>query len=123
MIGHLLVEHFMPFRLGFIQYRLQLLRQELERLLEELPALGALKVILIGDLLTDNITPSSIIDLIIVHDTDLSYLDRIDFFISHLRPIVGVQISPLTPSEYSRLESTNLTLFNKIDPEQILYES
>jgi hypothetical protein len=113
----------MPFRLGFIQYRLQLLRQELERLLEELPALGALKVILIGDLLTDNITPSSIIDLIIVHDTDLSYLDRIDFFISHLRPIVGVQISALTPSEYSGLESTNLTLFNKIDPEQILYES
>ena len=113
----------MPFRLGFIQYRLQLLRQELERLLEELPALGALKVILVGDLLTDNITPSSIIQLLIVHDTDLSYLDRIDFFISHLRPTVGVHITALTPSEFSELESTNLTLFNKIHPEQVLYES
>ena len=42
----------MPVRIGFIQYRLQLLRQELERLVAELPALGALKVIITGDLLT-----------------------------------------------------------------------
>ena len=56
----------MPVRIGFIQYRLQLLRQELERLVAELPALGALKVIITGDLLTEDIKPSSIIELIIV---------------------------------------------------------
>jgi len=112
----------MPVRIGFIQYRLQLLRQELERLVEELPALGALKVIVVGDLLTEDISPSSIIELIIVQDTEASYLDRIDFFISHLRPMVGVEISVLTPGEFSKLESNNLTMAKKIKPEGVLYE-
>ena len=31
----------MPVRIGFAEYRAQLLRQELERVLEELPGLGA----------------------------------------------------------------------------------
>ena len=112
----------MPVRIGFIQYRLQLLRQELERLVAELPALGALKVIITGDLLTEDIKPSSIIQLIIVQDTDALYLDRIDFFVSHLRPNVGVEISVLTPNEFSNLESSNLTMFKKIKPEGVLYE-
>ena len=76
----------MPVRIGFAEYRSQLLRQELERVIEELPGLGALKVILIGDLLTGNVHPSSILEMFIVQETEDAYLDRIDFFLSHLRP-------------------------------------
>ena len=54
--------------------------------------------------------------------TLLTSLHRIDFFISHLRPNVGVEISVLTPDEFSKLESNNLTMFKKIKPEGVLYE-
>ena len=113
----------MPIRIGFADYRLQILRQELERVLEELPGYGALKVILVGDMLAGEIKPSSILELVIVQDTSESYLDRIDFFLSHLRPVVGVEICVYTPAEYSALESTNLVMFSKIKTEGILYEA
>ncbi len=115
-------EDLMPVRIGFTEYRLQLLRQELERLISELPGLGALKVILVGDLLTEKIGPSSIIELVIVQETTELYLDRIDFFVSHLRPTVGVDLCVYTPAEFAGLESTNLAMYNRIKPEGILYE-
>ena len=112
----------MPVRIGFAEYRSQLLRQELERVLEELPGLGALKVILLGDVLTGDGKPSSILELIIVQETEDSYLDRIDFFLSHLRPTVGIDISVYTPDEFFDLKEKNLFVSKALKDEGLLYE-
>ena len=112
----------MPVRIGFAEYRSQLLRQELERVLEELPGLGALKVILLGDVLTGNVRPSSILELIIVQETDDTYLDRIDFFLSHLRPTVGIDISVYTPDEFIDIEERNIFVSKALKNEGLLYE-
>ena len=112
----------MPVRIGFAEYRSQLLRQELERVLEELPGLGALKVILLGDVLTGDVHPSSILELIIVQETDETYLDRIDFFLSHLRPTVGIDISVYTPDEFMDIEERNILVSKALKNEGLLYE-
>jgi hypothetical protein len=112
----------MPVRIGFAEYRSQLLRQELERVIEELPGLGALKVILIGDLLTGNVHPSSILEMFIVQETEDAYLDRIDFFLSHLRPTVGIDISVYTPEEVVELETRNIFVRKVLKSGGVLYE-
>ena len=91
----------MPVRIGFAEYRSQLLRQELER----------------GD-----VKPSSILELIIVQETEDSYLDRIDFFLSHLRPTVGIDISVYTPDEFANIEGQNLFVSKALKDEGLLYE-
>ena len=112
----------MPIRIGFAQHRSQLLRHELERVVEELPGLGALKVILTGDLAKRQVRPSSILQLIIVHDTEAPYLERIDFFTSHLRPLVGMDISVYTPTEFSDLQYTNSFVIDALKNGWVMYE-
>ena len=80
----------MPIRIGFAQHRSQLLRHELDRIVEELPGLGAVKVILTGDLARRQVHPSSILKLIIVHDTEASYLQCAFYYPS---PILLPRIS------------------------------
>lgn len=113
----------MPIRIGFAQHRSQLLRHELERVVQELPGLGVLKVILTGDLARRQVHPASILKLIIVHDTEAPYLERIDFFTSHLDPLVGMDISVYTPTEFSALESTNSFIIDALKNGWVMYET
>jgi len=112
----------MPIRIGFSQHRSMLLKSELERVAQELPSLGALKVIAIGDLPRGRVLPGSILQLIVVQDLALNYLDRIDFFISHLRPLVGIDISVYTSSEFAELEKTNLFVMSSLRNGWAMYE-
>ena len=112
----------MPIRIGFGQHRSQLLRYELDRVAEELPGLGAVKVILTGDLARERTLPSSILQLVIVHETEAPYLERIDFFTSHLRPLVGIDISVYTPTEFTELESTSPFVIDALENGSVIYE-
>ena len=71
----------MPVRIGFVQFRRQMLEQELERMLEVLPILGIEKAILTGDLVSGDFTPTSTIDFVFVHETDRPFGRRADFFL------------------------------------------
>ena len=112
----------MPLRIGFSQHRSMLLKRELERVVQELPSLGASKVIAIGDLPRGRVSPGSILQLIVVQDLGLNYLDRIDFFTSHLRPLVGIDISVYTPSEFAELKKTNLFVISSLRNGWAMYE-
>ena len=90
----------MPLRVGFTEYRKQMLEQELEKITEMLPILGLKKVILTGDMVTGHYAPDSRIDLIVVQETDLPFGRRADFFSWHLNSFVAVDTQVYTPEEF-----------------------
>ncbi len=112
----------MPIRIGFSQHRSQLLKHEMDRVVSELPSLGISKAIVVGDLAKYTVTPSSILEMIFVHETEADFLDRIDFFTSHLTPLVGIDISVYTPEEFSQLQNSNLFVMDAIKNGWIVYE-
>ena len=96
----------MPVRVGFSRYRKEMLEQELKTIEELLPILGVEKVILTGDMVTEDYAPDSRIELIVVHKTDQSFGRRADFFSYHLNTRVSVDTQVYTPEEFDTLRET-----------------
>ncbi len=96
----------MPMRVGFSQYRKDLLERELATIEKMLPTLGVEKVILVGDMVNGDCGPDSAIELIFVHDTDRPFGRRADFFSYHLDSQVAVDTQVYTPEEFERLQDT-----------------
>ena len=94
----------MPVRAGFSRYRKEMLERELETILELLPQLGLEKVILTGDMATEDYQPDSRIELIVVQKTDLPFGRRADFFSYHLDTAVAVDTQVYTPEEFEELQ-------------------
>ena len=94
----------MPIRVGFSRYRKEMLERELETILELLPMLGLEKVILTGDMATEDYQPDSRIELIVVQKTDLPFGRRADFFSYHLNSGVAVDTQVYTPEEFEELQ-------------------
>jgi hypothetical protein len=95
---------YMPIRVGFSRYRKEMLERELETILELLPMLGLEKVILTGDMATEDYQPDSRIELIVVQKTDLPFGRRADFFSYHLNSGVAVDTQVYTPEEFEELQ-------------------
>ena len=93
-------------RVGFAQFRKQMLERELESIQEVLPYLGVEKVILTGDVAAGDFTPNSRIELIVVHDTDRPFGRRADFFSYHLGSSVEIDTQVYTPQEFETLKET-----------------
>ena len=93
----------MPVRVGFSRYRKEIMERELQTITEVLPMLGVEKVILTGDMVTDDYAPDSRIELIVVHKTDLSFGRRADFFSYHLDSSVAIDAQVYTPEEFEKL--------------------
>jgi len=100
----------MPMRIGFTNFRQQMLERELDRIIETMPILGIEKAILVGDMVTGKYSPDSRIDLVIVHQTDRCFGRRADFFSYHLNSSVAVDTQVYTPEEFEALQETNPTL-------------
>ena len=60
----------MPVRVGFSEFRTQMLVRDLEAMEEVIPTLGVEKVILTGDMAAGDYKPDTKIELIIFHDTE-----------------------------------------------------
>ena len=60
----------MPLRVGFSEFRKQMLERDLQAIEEGIPILGVEKVILTGDMAAGEYKPDTKIELIIVHDTE-----------------------------------------------------
>jgi hypothetical protein len=93
----------MPVRAGFARYRKAMLEQELETVMQLLPQLGVEKVVLTGDMVTEDYSPDSRIELIVVQKTDFSFGRRSDFFSYHLNTRVAVDTQVYTPEEFEGL--------------------
>ena len=94
----------MGMRVGFAQFRKQMVERELENIRGVLPNLGVEKVILTGEVAAGEFTPNSRIELIAVHNTDLPFGRRADFFSYHLGSSVEIDTQVYTPEEFETLK-------------------
>ena len=113
----------MPVRIGFTQYRKQILERELENITGLLPQLGVEKVILFGDVVTGDIAPDSRIDLIVVQNTDSTFGRRADFFSYHLSSFAAVDCQVYTPEEFEQLENTLPALYAASTQGRVIYSA
>ena len=113
----------MPVRVGFSLFRKEMLEQALTGIEELLPILGVEKVILVGDMVTEDYSPTSSIDLVVIHDTDRSFGRRADFFSYHLDTNVAVNTQVYTPQELEQLQETLPALHSACQNGRIIYEA
>jgi hypothetical protein len=92
---------------GFATQRRQMLDAELERLVAEMPQLGMVRMWITGDLATGRVSAESLLDLVLIQETDEPWHRRADFWNTHLRPRVGIRFNVFTPEEFGRLEDSD----------------
>ena len=86
------------------QRRLKLLQDELDRFISEASGRMRLhRVLLFGSLATGEIHEWSDLDIVVVADTTLPFLDRIKDVMSRFHPKVGMDILIYTPEEWNTL--------------------
>ena len=113
----------MPMRIGFIEFRKQMLERELDTITAMLPQLGIEKAILIGDMVTGEYRPDSSIDLVIVHDVDRPFGRRADFFSFHLGSAVAVDTQVYTPEEFETLKDTLPALHSACEKGRVIFDA
>ncbi len=92
----------MPMRVGFVQHRMRLLQEELEKIIGMLPQLGVKKAILLNPLYPGTIEPDTSLKLVMIMDDDRPFVRRPDFFYSHLSPketsakVCNLAVTPVT---------------------------
>ena len=91
------------------------LQAELKRFLPILiNQFKALKIIVFGSLAGNEVSEWSDLDIVVVRDTPLRFLDRIAELIQALQPRVGVDLLVYTPDEWNRLIKENLFIKQEI---------
>lgn len=83
------------------------LRTELMRLREALREMGAQQVILFGSAARGEARFGSDLDLLVVLETDLNFVERLAFLYRTLLPRVDVDILAYTPEEMADLQESN----------------
>jgi len=81
------------------------LQQELARLVKESVALGVQRIVLFGSLAREEAGLLSDLDLLIVWDTPLSFLERTVALYRALQPQVAVDLLVYTPAEMIRMKN------------------
>jgi predicted nucleotidyltransferase len=113
----------MPVRVGFTQFRKEMLERELQGIQELLPTLGVEKVILTGDMATGDYAPDSGIDLIVVQKTELPFGRRADFFTYHFNTTVAVGTQVYTPEEFETLRETLPALYQACKEGRVIFNA
>ena len=113
----------MPVRIGFARFRREALEKELERITGMMAQLGVQKAILIGDLATGRVGPDSSLDLIMVQDIPGSFTRRMDFFTSHLGPMLATNYLVYTQEEFGTLKDTSPFLRVALSSGRVVHEA
>jgi hypothetical protein len=99
-----------PIVFGFSIHRHGVLEAELRRFADEMPTLGAERVILIGAQARGACEPDTELVLVVVQETGEAGHRRSDFWTTHLRPRVGTHFLVYTPAELASLEDLDPVL-------------
>ncbi|MGC8787595.1 MAG: nucleotidyltransferase domain-containing protein [Anaerolineae bacterium] len=98
------------------------LRRELVRLTKAAAEMGVQRVILFGSLLHGEASLYSDLDLLIIWDTPLSFLERTVELYRRLQPRVATDLLVYTPSEMQRMAHTSLVR-QALREGKVLYEA
>jgi predicted nucleotidyltransferase len=104
--------------------RRRLLQRELKRWLPLLVEnMKPERIIVFGSLAENHVSEWSDVDLVIVHETNLRFLQRAKEAMLLTRPKVGVDFLIYTPQEFSRLSKERLFFREEIlNKGKVLYE-
>jgi predicted nucleotidyltransferase len=98
------------------------LRRELERMLGLLRGRPEVrKVILFGSLATGKVGRHSDLDLMVVMQTELRFLDRLDVLYRLLCPRVALEVLAYTEEEFARLSGESRWMQRALTQAQVLY--
>jgi hypothetical protein len=100
----------LPIVFGFSNHRKNCLERELSKFSNESKQLGAKSLGVFGDYPLGKITPDTPLDLIIIQETEKEFINRDEFWITHLRPSVHTRFFVYTPEEYKNLNTHNYTI-------------
>lgn len=70
----------------------------------------------------DDIGSHSDIDLLVIWDTDMPFLKRLDVFSSAIQPDVAMDILVYTPKEITKAAQINTFIRKAIQEGEVLYE-
>jgi predicted nucleotidyltransferase len=101
---------------------IEALVRETKRISAEVIKMGARKVILFGSMIQDNAGLSSDLDLLIVMDSDLDFIERSADIFRRLKPEVGADIMVYTPDEFEKMKA-NPFIQKIIGEGRVLYET
>ncbi|GFN23145.1 nucleotidyltransferase domain-containing protein [Thermanaeromonas sp. C210] len=106
-----------------ISLRRKLLLKEAERITQKLAGLGVQKVILFGSLGKGRVHSGSDLDLLVVWDTELRFMDRLDVIYRTVSPAVALDLLVYTPEEFAELVRTRPFIRQIVNEGKILYEA
>ncbi len=98
--------------------RIEMLNNELERIREELISLGAVKIILFGSAVRNELGIFSDLDIIAVMKSDLSFIDRVKHVYEIIKPR-SADILVYTPEE---LKEERPFITNALKGSRVIYE-
>lgn len=102
-----------PMMFGFGLQRKQMLESELRRFVDEMPALGMTRLILVGDLVSSRSNSHmSEIELVVVQETDEPFHRRSEFWVTHLRPAVATSFYVYTELEFAEMQDIDPLLIH-----------
>lgn len=113
----------MTIRLYSQHSRQERLQKELERMVGKLKLIGVKKIILFGSLARGDIGSASDIDLVVIKNTDMRFLDRLEFLYSELEPAVAVDILCYRPDEIEEMSHWSSFIKRILEEGRVLYES
>lgn len=88
--------------------RKALLEREMRRMLPELAKLGVERIILFGSAARGDVHPRSDLDIAVIWDTPLRYMDRLDRLYEAAAPAVAVDFFAYTPAEWEEMQEASL---------------
>lgn len=106
----------------FLNLRKKKLLKELERIKQELlEKYHPLKIILFGSLVSGKVKENSDIDLVIVKDSDKTFIDRAIEVALLTQPNLAIDFIVYTPEEFKHMESQNNYFFREIIKGKVIY--
>lgn len=102
--------------------RLTKLRAELNRAIEAMISLKVEKIVLFGSLAKGEVKSKSDIDLIVIWETDLPFMKRLETLYEAIKPNLAMDILAYTPQEIEELYGKNPFITKALNEGCVLYE-
>ncbi len=112
----------MPIVFGFSNHRNNCLEKELSKFSNDSKQLGAKSLAVFGDFSLSKVKPDTSLDLLIIQETNEKFINRDEFWITHLRPSVHTRFFVYTPEEYKLLSADNYAINNIKNSMEIIFQ-
>ncbi len=112
----------MPIVFGFSNHRKNCLENELSKFSNDSKQLGAKSLAVFGDFSLSKISPDTSLDLLIIQETEEEFINRDEFWITHLRPSVHTRFFVYTPEEYKQFSNNNYVINNIKNSMEIIFQ-